>query len=420
MAAAITNNPEAAAAINITDTRLDRQPSISHLSSIPEPYQEKVESIAPATGFQAVMLSEKADGSYRLSGPPDEFTLEFSPALSVRRLEQALASVIEHHTPLRTLLIYEDSTIYQVVLKADEVSNVTDWRHTTMLPSFRLEQQGEMCTALHLKIHHAFYDAISFKLMLSDLNAAYQREPLSDGPRFDDWANYLGSLDNTRTEKFWLDYLSGSASMTRLTIPSTEPSTGDNSTARRLSSFSIPSENLARYPGTSATILKAAWAMVLSRASHNAEDVLFAEITANRNLNIIGIEEARGPCLNLLPVRAHVQNASTMMTLASELQTQAEAALPHHHIDCRTWLRETGPSLGSVLLFQDYGHRKIIGQLGGSDVQFKSESHVLQKADVWIVAYRDETQMVVDVDCSASMSEQTAEWLTASLKRLLG
>ncbi|KAF2769158.1 acetyl-CoA synthetase-like protein [Teratosphaeria nubilosa] len=379
----------------------------------------RIESIVPATAMQASIFTEWRE---KHSWPADNITLSFFPSVDSRTLQDAVNSVIQHHTILRTILVQEKTEVLQVVLCGQDQAREERWAEATMLPEFHLEVSDGACSSLRLIIHHAFYDNMSLKLLWSDLAAAYDRCALSDGPRFDDWAAYIstGGLQEDAMQ-FWQAYLSGATGPTCLTVNQDPTSSVEDADNERRMRIHFAQSSFDRYAATQASVLKSAWAMALSCVAGGTEDVVFAEVTANRNLNIDCLEQVPGPCVNLIPVRARIRPGSSVATLVTELQAQAETALPYHHIDFRNLMDGRGAGLahGSIMVVQDYGHAAVSGRMGGGLYTVGGESQMGGMSEALIVAQPQGTQTVIDLIFAAHVPLETCQKLVQLMENLL-
>ena len=108
-----------------------------------------------------------------------------------------------------------------------------------------------------------------------------------------------------------------------------------------------------------------------------------------------------------------------MTSLVTELQAQAEAALPHHHFNCSYIFEGNNLPLGSVLVFQDHGHDAAYSKVGESQARISGRSRMGGIADVWIVAWCEGEQLEVEMSFSARIEAEKTQWLSSSLKELL-
>ncbi|GLZ39063.1 non-ribosomal peptide synthase/polyketide synthase [Actinokineospora sp. NBRC 105648] len=118
----------------------------------------------------------------------DHFTMSMSfevdPAVDADRLRQAVARVVEHHAALRTR--FTETAHGWVQEPVDAVS--TDRISISDGAMVRAELTG---TVLHLEIHHLVVDAVSWRVLLADLERAYNGEFLTPALPFGHWAHKL-------------------------------------------------------------------------------------------------------------------------------------------------------------------------------------------------------------------------------------
>lgn len=124
-------------------------------------------------------------------------------------------------------------------------------------------------------------------------------------------------------------------------------------------SMSVPVGRVKNSVGTEASVVKAAWATVLAREL-GVQDVIFAQVTANRSSEFLETDQVLGPCLNFLPVRARPSCDKEFNSLVQEIGAQHRASVPHHDLgfreivrDCTDWPSWT--RWGSILVFQNHG-----------------------------------------------------------------
>jgi hypothetical protein len=84
------------------------------------------------------------------------------------------------------------------------------------------------------------------------------------------------------------------------------------------------------YKITSATLFQAAWIMVL-RAFTGNDDVLFGYLTANRELDIPGVDELVGPMINMLACRINVAASDSCADLLQKTHASFLETLDYQH-----------------------------------------------------------------------------------------
>jgi len=395
-----------------------------------------IESVAEATDAQADMAAlTELDGE----GFYVTITLESTAGLEVAHITRACERVIRHHPLLRTVFVQHEATFKQVVLKPPPKDMVLvtkeeeedEGDHVGInavlgdkLPQFGLHVRGEKCHKLRLKIRHALYDAVSLPIILQDLRAAYEQQALSRGPSFHDWVSHVNSLDTATSRKFWRQALHGS-SMTTLVPPTGLPTSG--SPCRDEISMRVPLTTTSY--GTPSSVVQAAWALVLSRAT-GQQDIVFGAPNANRISAFSDVDRLPGPCLNNLPVRARLDQAAvtSLGSLVAQIQAQAVAAIPHQHVgfrdiirNCTDWPPWT--RFSSMVLYQN--HESILEhgtslRFGDVDCAYSGRGGIGQAADVWIAVMPESSELVIKMLYSRrTLPEEKAQWAARLLQIVL-
>ncbi|KAK7994843.1 hypothetical protein PG990_013616 [Apiospora arundinis] len=389
-----------------------------------------VESVLPATDLQAYTV---AVGEIDGRGFHNEMVIECKEGLDAQRLAKACHHLISHHSLFRTVFVQHKAALYQVAVKSPPVKQVmldgndtkteesiACWKHLPRFHLLSMSQGGERCHKLLLSIHHALYDAITIGILLQDLSIAYQ-DPTSllEGPSYSDWLSHTCSLDPSPSLDFWRDHLRDS-SMTRLAPqPSRVP--GDHPLVDK-KVFQVPTGSVPAASLSSA--VHAAWAMVLSRLT-GSRDVVFATTTANRNLPFRGIDGVAGCCLNLIPVRVRLNARSVVASLGSvaeQVQNDAAAAVPHHHVGYRSIMRRctdwpARTRFGSILTYQIHESVDDGVVIGDTACSFGGVGRAGDSADAWVIVTPSSssagTSLSVELMYSKHViSDRKAEWIS--------
>jgi hypothetical protein len=167
---------------------------------------------------------------------------------------------------------------------------------------------------------------MSVNVITDDLAALYQGQTVPDRPMFVDFmhAARKANVEGHGAEAYWRKLLAG-ATMTNILSHVTPPY---ESAKTEMISRTIATSQKGAHGFTFATILKAAWAMVLMELSAS-RDVVFGHLISGRNISVDGLDVDRilGPCLNLIPVR--VQETHSLRGLLQQVHDQQLAALPY-------------------------------------------------------------------------------------------
>ncbi|TPX07060.1 uncharacterized protein E0L32_011048 [Thyridium curvatum] len=400
---------------------------------------ENIESVRPATDTQAWML---AVSNIEGHGFDDGVSLIPSPGhtLDLSKLQEACQQVLRQHAILRTVFVQHDSQLFQVILREPPVEQVHAWPNDRSkdrewsisgqsglfktLPHFHLSSDGgTSCHKLELRIHHALYDAISLRCLLQDLSAAYAGQALATRPTsFHEWVSHVTSEETANAKKFWKGLLRGSMSYS-LSPHISSPVSGNPADSKLR--ISVPSKVLQVTNGTAAMILNAAWGFVLAHVLEQ-QDVIFGYISANRySARLPGVEQVAGPCINILPVRVHLNGNLTAEGIVSELQRQSRDSMEHQHLGYRSIIRDCTQwptsRFNSIIVFQNHESLGNLINVGGAECKFSGDGRVGDSADVWLTAMPQlDGQLNLDLHYSAAnIAPEQAHWMLACLEAVL-
>lgn len=262
----------------------------------------------------------------------------------------AWETVIAGTPILRTRLVQlnNNPSLLQVVVK-----ETIDWKHSTNLDQYLKDDRNEkMVLGLSLAryaivsddqdgrymvwtIHHAVYDGWSEPLVLHHVRDALLREgQLLGGARpasgMGDFVKYVINTDQAAMHKFWRKELEGAVGPQFPARPSRDfLPTPDTILEHIIPIGSIT--NNAKMPFTSATLIRAAWAIVASQHSGN-DDVVFGETLTGRDIPLEGVESIAGPLIATVPVRVHINRASTVESYLLAVQQAILARTPYQHM----------------------------------------------------------------------------------------
>ena len=363
-----------------------------------DPKHDEIEDIADATDLQAYMV---VCGLLKTRGYINYFAFDLTGPIDADRLEQACCSLVQRHSALRTVFGLRAGRVLQIVLKAMNLEFVrsADCPRTETLLA-KLCEVDKACSAqlgdkivrfmfasrdphkhvLIMRISHAQFDGTSLGLIYRDLKLAYQGAIIPPGPNFIDVSLAMQHANNSSAELFWSKLLHKS-SMTSI-IHQSRTSFAHVINSRVTTLIPWPSIQ-SHIPGiTIATIVKAAWALVLSSLS-SSKDIVFAYAVAGRNIPLSGIDHVVGDCNNAALLRLQLSQHHTILSLLEEIQTQYLAMIPYETMGmrqvierCTDWPRWTRYS--SSVNHQNYADAGV------------DEFHFGEKEEVGCrVSYRD-------------------------------
>jgi amino acid adenylation domain-containing protein len=279
--------------------------------------------------------------------------------LSISAFKQAWQQVVERHSLLRTSFYWEGikEPFQEVQRHVSLPFEEQDWRdlsaqqqkqqlesylQSDQQRGFQLNQAPLMRVALfrlaqsHYQcvwtFHPILLDSGSFPIVLNEVFTFYEafssnQELQLPQPRpYRDYIDWLGKQDVTKAENFWRNALNGFSSPTPLTVDRTQNS-GDVEASRygqqeiRFSQdLTSKLQGLAeQHQLTFNTLIKGAWALLLSRYS-NEEDVVFGATTTCRQSALEGSESMVGLFNNALPIRVCVSQEMSLLSWLKELE----------------------------------------------------------------------------------------------------
>lgn len=331
---------------------------------------EDIQDVLAATDFQALAIR---GGLSKTRGWSNYLVFDMTGPIDLRRVQIACEKLVAKHAILRTVFAASGSQMLQVVLRSftpeftlhirdDEDPSETVVREDLNRPvclgepivRFMLVKDGATKHRLIMRISHAQYDGSSMPLLLQDLRAAYRGEVMPKRPRFSDFVRMQLRASGGASDEFFAQMLSGSQ-MTSV-VSYSQPST-DN-VLNTMIGDTVPLVAFKSHGITSATVVKAAWALVLAEMAATS-DVVYGHMVSGRNLALDNVESVMGPCLNIVPVRVNFEELTTVLDLLSLIQTQQTSTIPHeslgfqHIIDkCSNW--PSGTRFSSVFQYQEF------------------------------------------------------------------
>jgi aryl carrier-like protein len=311
-----------------------------------------VQDVYPVTASQALDIKATIE-SPRTS---IQYTFLFSDKGGFDRatLLQAHRKLVEAHDILRTVFIEHGSTLLQVVLKdldipvsvkeADEEDLDQFIRGAcadyTESDSLRLGspflhtflahgKDGQECLAIGLS--HAQYDGVSLPLLLRDLDAFYTGSSLVTSFPFSSYITQtLKKPAQTQALTYWSTLLSNS---TPSILPG-QPHPSNITTSKAKAIFHTTALSTTQPPSdtTTATLLTAAWSLVLARRLRTT-DVTFGSITSGRASELTpAAESVVGPCYQFTPVRVPFRAGWTARELLGFVQRQGAEGLAYDFV----------------------------------------------------------------------------------------
>lgn len=335
------------------------------------PYRAtNIADVYPATSFQALSV---ASGLLQCRGMWGYFSFDGVGELDLDHLKESCSRLVHAHEVLRTIFVRDRGNILQVVLdrihfrfevfQTSQADLAAQSRRVisqdmsrpirlgdTFVAFFLVQSRSSNLFRLIVRMNHAQYDSLSLPGLWKTLADAYRQDlsaspiPSPTPPSPTAYSLYMreyaAQRSDPRSRNYWRNLLRGAA-VTQLT-------TRSSPRYRRCNSSSNAVVTVARHATihtmglvggiTPATVVKAAWAMVLRElmpsqpeAADKDNDIVFLTTVSGRATSTSSGRDGDvvGACLNVVPVRVHLANdsACTGVTLMRRIQDQNTAGL---------------------------------------------------------------------------------------------
>ncbi|CAI6095377.1 unnamed protein product [Clonostachys chloroleuca] len=216
-------------------------------------------------------------------------------------------------------------------------------------------------SCLIFRISHAQYDEICLPVLLRQLSALYEGQPVKDTIPFSAYVGHVLRKSIPNSVPYWKDLLQGSS------ITILKPDTS----AIHKKHFAIErSLDISTRPReiTAATLPTAAWALCLARRL-SLRDVTFGEVVSGRNIDFPNADTVVGPCWQYIPVRVKFDPSWTGLDLLDYVQHQHIASSAHESLglkeivkQCTDWSSTT--DWFDTVVHQDVEHVESLGLTG--------------------------------------------------------
>ncbi len=330
---------------------------------------DEIEDVYPLTPLQEGMLyysAHHADSSVYYQ----QFALTYRGRVDHESLRDAWQSVIDRHAALRTSVHWErlDQPVQVVHRSALVDFPVLDWQHLSEqewadadhalreedrvrgfdllrapLLGLRLIRLSDERWRLHVAIHHLVIDGWSFSVVAREVCEAYAalcaggKPEFAEPVPFSDYVSLVQNREAQAAESFWRRELTGFTRPVDM-LRGRRPGLDDVGQEQNHREFELSAESTQqlldacrRHRLTIASVQQAGWALLLSRYS-GWDDVVFGSSDSGRAVDLPGVEDMVGLCVNTLPTRVHVHDDQPSLDFLRQVQAGAAAAREHAHL----------------------------------------------------------------------------------------
>jgi amino acid adenylation domain-containing protein len=340
----------------------------------------------------------------------EQFKLTIHGTLESGVFERAWQLLVARHSALRTLFVWKNrKQAVQVVRKEVNLpwSNL-DWRMFSQqeqeirlnsfldsdrkqgfeldkapLMRFTLIRVADETYEFVWSFHHLLVDGWSWPIIFKELFALYesiqndQQLYLAPSRPYRDYINWLQQQSLTEAKAFWQKNLEGFTVPTPLIV---ERSLGQSSHQQQ--NIEVRSQHLSDETTTSlksfaqqhhltlATLVQAAWGLLLSRYSGES-DVVFGTTVSGRPPALSGVESMVGLFINTLPARLKIPDTTDLLTWLGLLQQEyiereQYSYTPLVDIQGVSEVPRTQLLFESLVVFENYPVNVTLQQLPGN------------------------------------------------------
>lgn len=243
-------------------------------------------------------------------------------------------------------------------------------------------------------IHHAIYDGWSMPRMLQRVEDIYCQCSLQ--PPLTPYAKYIGYLlesDREASNRFWQAKFHDLQSYHF--PPALQNSVTEQEVDFKTFSHIVQLQHKPRTTGiTLPTLIRGAWAILLSAHTSGSEDVVFGESLTGRDVPLDGIIDMLGPTLTTVPARVKVRREVRVADFLRTVHHKAAEIIPHQHVGLQ-YIKRLNAETALACEFRNL----LVIQTGGQEDNVEG-SHFWEPQDSGVGSKFFNYPLVVECDAS--------------------
>ncbi|KAI1309233.1 putative non-ribosomal peptide synthetase [Xylaria venustula] len=266
--------------------------------------------------------------------------------------------LVQRHEILRTMFVISDNIRYpavQIILN----SYVPNWQILETKVSSLHERASELIASVSTNVdcdvppmalaiirtedsgdylsficHHAIYDGISMRIMLSEIEALYHGRQLPHPPSIEPFLQEI-KLSHPNQDDFWKRAFAGFQP-----IPLKSVEFAKDAMPRSLSanvsqtSLKLIESQLQDTGVSMLALVQTTWAITLSILCQTS-DVSFGSVTNGRSISLDEIDEVVAPCFNTLPLRMDLSVSKSLIDVMKGFQSLNARVMLHQFSSLR-------------------------------------------------------------------------------------
>ncbi|VUC23411.1 unnamed protein product [Clonostachys rosea] len=319
--------------------------------------KDAIEDIYPPTPLQEALM---AISGQRSESYTHRMVFTVPDTLDIRRFQQACETLVAEQAIFRTaILTLPNVGTVQVVLRSkikwhefeclDDLvhfDSATPFSYGTALCRYALVREKQNVTHFVWSGHHSISDGWSRPAMFNELRHIYEQGTAHPQVPFTLFIKHVSQLDSGELDRFWIEQFPDSVEhFPKLPTSGYTPKVESSANI----DFILPRQEKSQI--TTATVLQAAWALVLGTYS-NLDEAVFGLTLSGRDAPVPGITETMGVTITTVPVRIVFDNTSTIVEYLHEVQQYVSTIKNHQHIGLQR-IQRLSPEARSATRFDN-------------------------------------------------------------------
>ncbi|GFN18422.1 nonribosomal siderophore peptide synthase SidC [Aspergillus tubingensis] len=236
----------------------------------------------------------------------------------------------------------EHNKAQQKHISADIIANISTVPPVRFLLAKSSETKEPL--ALFIDIHHALYDGESFRMLMEDVAARYEDQPIIQRGSPSAFIEYVYSQDSEKAKQHWVRYLEGCHPTTfRTDFNAMEPPVVVH---RKLGvKLSELEHRSAALQTTVPSLVQAIFALLLADTV-GVSDVTYGLVLSGRAVSVPGASSVLLPCITTVPGRLNTASLSTVDDVVADVQKSTVGSLDFQHTPLRhiqRWINAETP-----------------------------------------------------------------------------
>ncbi|KAF6795323.1 NRPS protein [Colletotrichum sojae] len=294
-----------------------------------------IEDAYPASKFQEglMALAVKQPGSYVA-----KLLYKIPSDIDLDKFKLAWEKTVSLFHNLRTRIVFVNGATVQVVVRGQEaewesfgdvsvreaLDGTPQMAYGSRLCQYSVANGQDGGNYFVWTLHHAIYDGWSLRIIMETLHKIYYGETEHDIVPYSRFIKYVTEADYEAGSRYWTQQLEGAKPAT---FPPPGRAAGKPKTM--ITSNIISSPTSADSGVTKATVLRAAWAVLLARYSDDVKDICFAMSASGRQAPVPGLEDMAGPVVSTVPHRIRLDPEQPISAFLRAVQDQGNEMVAH-------------------------------------------------------------------------------------------